>query len=114
MKLLSGVLFMGLACSGVALAADEDRFARMDTNNDGKVVWEEFEVAMPQMRKPAFETLDADKSGFIDRAEWESFRKDHGQSGMTGKPGMQTMPAEKPAGTPSSALPVIQPPKAKN
>lgn len=86
----------------VAPTPGADRFGKMDSNGDGKLVWEEFELALPQMRRPAFDSIDSDKSGDISRAEWEAFRTNHG-AGMA--------PAAKPA--PQAAPqnpPLIQPP----
>ena len=104
---LVGLMVCGTAVAAPMGGSTEDRFDRMDANKDGKVSWEEFEAAMPQMRKSAFEAIDADKNGLIDRTEWDSFRKDHGQSGMSAKPGMPEQTAPAPSGT----LPLIQPPK---
>lgn len=57
-----------------------DRFAEMDRNADGQVNWEEFQAAVPGMKRAAFEQIDADKSGGISRAEWDAFRSGHGMT----------------------------------
>lgn len=82
-----------------------DRFKTMDSNSDGLLVWAEFEAAMPQMRKEAFDSIDADKNGSITPAEWEAFRKTHGMKGAA--PGKMAPGNAAPA----PAKPLIQPPK---
>ena len=93
-----------------------DRFGQMDKDGNGQVDWEEFQAAVPGMKRPAFDTIDADKSGGISRSEWDSFMKSHmgGQKGMPpagmGMPagmGGKTMP---PAGAGKGGMPMIQPP----
>ena len=79
-----------------------DRFARMDTDNNAKITWQEFEAALPQMRRPAFDAIDSDKSGDISRAEWDAFRSNHGASGMGKNPAPQQTPQTPP---------LIQPPQ---
>ena len=70
-------------CAAPAYAAP-DRFGQMDKDGNGQVDWEEFQAAVPGMKRPAFDTIDADKSGGISRGEWDSFMKSHmgGQKGM--------------------------------
>ena len=79
-------------CAAPAYAAP-DRFGQMDTDGNGQVDWEEFQAAVPGMKRPAFDTIDADKSGGISRGEWDSFMKSHmgGQKGMP--PAGMGMPA---------------------
>ncbi|MEG1610548.1 MAG: calcium-binding protein, partial [Bilophila sp.] len=69
-------------CASSAVAAD--RFAEMDKDKNDKVTWEEFEAAMPQMRKSAFESIDTNKDNAITRAEWDTFRASHGAKGGMG------------------------------
>lgn len=104
-------------CASPVFAAD--RFADMDKDKNGNVVWEEFETAMPQMRKSAFESIDADKNGTISREEWDAFQATHGAkggmppSGMNGMGGMGGTSKMPPAGMEKpgqSAMPLIQPP----
>lgn len=80
-----------------------DRFAEMDRNADGQVNWEEFQAAVPGMKRAAFEQIDADKNGGISRAEWDAFRSGHGMNGMGA--GMK-MPPEGGNGS----MPMIRPP----
>lgn len=109
----------GGSAAGTASGTAADRFAAMDTDKNEEVSWEEFEKAMPSMRKEAFETIDTNKNGAICRSEWDAFRQNHGAQGMpqgmTGAPGMsgaKAMPgAQNPPAAP--AKPLIQPPAAK-
>ena len=55
-------------CAAPAYAAP-DRFEQMDKDGNGQVDWEEFQAAVPGMKRPAFDTIDADKSGGICRSE---------------------------------------------
>ena len=79
-------------CAAPAYAAP-DRFEQMDKDGNGQVDWEEFQAAVPGMKRPAFDTIDADKSGGICRSEWGNFMKSHmgGQKGMP--PAGMGMPA---------------------
>ena len=104
-------------CASPAYAAP-DRFAQMDKDGNGQVDWEEFQAAIPGMKRPAFDTIDADKSGGISREEWDAFMKSHmgGQKmppagmGMGKMPpaGMGKMPPEDMGG--KTGMPLIQPP----
>lgn len=67
-------------CSASFAVAD-GRFDAMDTDKNGTVSWEEFQTAIPQMRKPAFEAIDADKDGAMTSAEWLGFIDRHGEGG---------------------------------
>ena len=92
------LLLAALALCASPVYAAPDRFAQMDKDGDGQVDWKEFEAAIPGMKRPAFDTIDADKSGGISREEWESFMKNHmgGQKMPPAGMGMgKTMP---PAG----------------
>ena len=86
-------------CAAPAYAAP-DRFEQMDKDGNGQVDWEEFQAAVPGMKRPAFDTIDADKSGGICRSEWDTFMKSH----MGGQKGMP------PAGPEKGGMPMIQPP----
>lgn len=76
--LLSGFLFSACANS----AASQGRFGKMDTNGDGKVVLEEFQIANPGMNENAFMLIDLNNDGAIDSNEWASFMDSHGRNGM--------------------------------
>ncbi len=125
-----------LACAGAALAqpgpgpradrnADvtrqqvieraDQRFARLDVNNDGRATPEEARQAMQQRREQAagrrFERLDANRDGSISRAEFDqarSHRQEHRaerradrgpgagmRGGRRGGPGMRGMRGER-------------------
>ena len=123
-----------LACAGAALAqpgpradrnADvtrqqviertDQRFARLDVNNDGRATPEEARQAMQQRREQAagrrFERLDANRDGSISRAEFDQARSqrqehraerraDRGpgagmRGGRRGGPGMRGMRGER-------------------
>ena len=88
----------------------------MDKDGNGQVDWEEFQAAVPGMKRPAFDTIDADKSGGICRSEWDNFMKSHmgGQKGMPpagmGMPAGMGGKAMPPAGAEKGGMPMIQPP----
>ena len=102
-------------CAAPAYAAP-DRFEQMDKDGNGQVDWEEFQAAVPGMKRPAFDTIDADKSGGICRSEWDNFMKSHmgGQKGMPpagmGMPAGMGGKAMPPAGAEKGGMPMIQPP----
>jgi hypothetical protein len=52
----------------------------MDTNQDDRVSFEEYEASHSKHLKAAFDMLDANNDGVIDNAEWDQFRKVHGMS----------------------------------
>lgn len=113
--ILAAALVAACAAPAVAMpgASGTDRFTAMDINSDGRVVWEEFEKGMPQMRREAFSMIDLNKDDALTREEWDAFRQNHGMqqgkpgmSGMSGKPDMSPEAPEAPAGKP-----LIQPPK---
>ena len=104
------LLLAALALCAAPAYAAPDRFEQMDKDGNGQVDWEEFQAAIPGMKRPAFEAIDADKSGGICRSEWENFTKSHmgGQKGMPpAGMGGKTMP---PAGAQKGGMPMIQPP----
>lgn len=107
-----------------ATAQADEKFSAMDTNKDGFVTWEEFEVGYPQMRKPAFEAIDADKDNKLSHEEWDGFRNRHGQGGkgMGGEGMGEGMPkgmggGMPPAGMggamPKGKMPLVAPPTDK-
>ena len=87
-------------CAAPAYAAP-DRFEQMDKDGNGQVDWEEFQAAVPGMKRPAFDTIDADKSGGICRSEWDNFMKSH----MGGQKGMPPAGMGMPAGMGGKAMP---------
>lgn len=91
-------LFFLVSVAAVASAADS--FSRMDADNDGLVVWEEFSAALPNMKRAAFDTIDANKDGAVSRAEWDAFAADHGQKhrgqGASAVPGGGDKPLIEP------------------
>lgn len=84
-----------------------DRFSEMDKDKNDRVTWQEFEAAMPQMRKSAFESIDTDKDGAISRTEWDVFKTSHGMKAK-GMP-----PATMEASPDKEAMPLIRPPAAE-
>ena len=114
MKRVFFLLFQALAVlcltAGAALAqpaedGKEDRFARMDTNKDGKVVYEELKAAFPDMREEAFTVIDKNKDKGIEREEWNAFMKNHAAD---------TKGAEGTGGCPASSHPpLVTPPDGK-
>ena len=42
-----------------------ERFAAMDSSKDGKVSWEEFQTARPNLNENAFKMIDKDSDGGI-------------------------------------------------
>ncbi len=121
---------MMVLCSASFAMADA-RFDAMDTDKNGTVSWEEFQAAMPQMRQPAFEAIDADSDGAMTGAEWDGFLGRHGEggkgmgegmSGGMGGMGGMSMPPKGMGGmssdcdhgpdcTHKSSLPLIEAPK---
>ena len=91
-------------CAAPAYAAP-DRFEQMDKDGNGQVDWEEFQAAVPGMKRPAFDT-----------SEWDNFMKSHmgGQKGMPpagmGMPAGMGGKAMPPAGAEKGGMPMIQPP----
>lgn len=122
--------FLGLAISAIFLApcqtacspraesqpepvVEQDSFARIDANGDGKVVLEEFRAAFPNMNEQAFVLIDRNKDQAIDRVEWAEFMDNHGKSRPmpNNAPQMNNMPGD-PLIPPvdSSDLPLMRPP----
>lgn len=94
-------------CFVPAAGMAADRFSEMDKDKNEQITWEEFEAAMPQMRKSAFESIDTDKNGVISRAEWDVFKTTHGMKGKGMPPAaMEASPSKK------EAMPLIRPPVA--
>ena len=106
-----------------------ERFATMDSSKDGKVAWEEFHAARPNLNENAFKMIDADKNGGISLDEWKAFSSGHGgnaktpdmgammkamggKGGMPAMPGMNAIPSDDVSGTSAkpSGMPLITPP----
>ena len=102
-----------------------ERFAAMDSSKDGKISWEEFSAARPNLNENAFKMIDADKDGGICINEWKNFSTGHGGSvkspdmgsmmkamsgkgGMPSMPGMNAIPSEDAPTT--AGMPLITPP----
>lgn len=114
-RMLLTAAFVLVAAS--AAQADE-KFSTMDTDKNGVVSWEEFQVGYPQMRKPAFDAIDADADGKITHEEWDTFRSRHGEGGkgMGGKSMEGMMQGMPPSGMPAGGMPpgkmpLVAPPK---
>jgi Ca2+-binding EF-hand superfamily protein len=50
----------------------------MDKNEDGEITLDEFSARQMEKQKNAFDMLDMDNNGVIDRAEYEKFMEVHG------------------------------------
>ena len=110
------------AADDPAKAVPRDKFEAMDTNNDGKVVLEEFQAVFPNMKESAFVVIDKNGDGAIGRVEWDEFLKGHaagmkpGMGGMppnTGAP-MNNMPGDPMIPPPGSAdMPLVTPPNGR-
>lgn len=103
-----------------------ERFAAMDTSKDGKISWEEFSAARPNLNRNAFKMIDKDADGGIGLDEWKAFSSGHGGSvkspdmgsmmkamgGKGGMPGMNAIPSEDSAApsAPAAGMPLIMPP----
>lgn len=107
-KILFALLLLGIA-STPALSNDDNKglesFNKIDANKDGKISWEEFTAAHPQMTRQAFDTIDLDKNSYIKSDEWLKFIKEH----------QRNMKEDKMGGKPGTAhpegKPMIMPPK---
>lgn len=102
-----------------------ERFAAMDIQTDGKVTWEEFSAARPNLNRHAFDMIDADHNASITLEEWKAFSSGHG--GAVKAPDMSAMmkktmegisaPAENlipddhdHSSSPAASMPLIMPP----
>lgn len=106
LSLPSSALAMPGMESGHGAAAE--KFAKMDTDKDGKVSEKEFFAAYPNMQKAAFTAIDTDKDGSISEKEWFGFAVDHakGRAGMPAPAQKEAAPAA-PAG---EDVPLVMPP----
>lgn len=118
-------LFLGLPQAGCASEkqsaqasqppAMQASFERIDTNNDGKIILEEFRAAFPNMNEKAFVVIDKNGDNGIERAEWYEFMENHGKSPMNqtqrrGAP-MNNIPGDPLIPPPdSNDLPLVRPP----
>lgn len=101
----------------ITLAHADEKFTAMDSNKDGKISWDEFMAAYPQMQKAAFEAIDINKDTTLSPEEWEMFMARHqmgkmNQGGMGGGMGSDmTGKGERPAAPGhGGAAPLITPP----
>ncbi len=98
------LLFMLLFVLTATPAIAADRFSEIDSNADKAIDWPEFEKAMPQIKKKAFDLIDTNRDGHISREEWDAFGMSHG------KPSMGPASGNAPAPSSDAARPLIQPP----
>ena len=99
-----------------------ERFAAMDSSRDGKISWEEFQTARPNLNENAFKMIDTDSDGGICINEWKAFSTGHGGSvkspdmgsmmkamgGKGGMPGMNAIPSDDASA--KAGMPLITPP----
>ncbi len=104
LSLPSAALAMPGMESGHGAAAE--KFAKMDTDKDGKVSEKEFFAAYPNMQKAAFAAIDTDKDGSISEKEWFGFAVDHAK----GRAGMPAPKDAAPAAPASDDVPLVMPP----
>lgn len=95
--------------------AAEEKFVRMDTNRDGKVIVEEFVAAYPNLNREAFAVIDRNGNGAIDRPEWLEFLEKHSMGvmprGDDPNARMNNIPGDPLIPPPDSAdLPLVTPP----
>ena len=78
------VLAQGRSASGGWM---QDRFSAMDTNNDGKVSYEEYMAYHQKLSEERFKSMDADGDGFVTQEEYQEaakqFRGKMRQKGMS-------------------------------
>ena len=80
-RLLCTTLIIGLF-AGTALAQPGMKstgFAKLDLDGNGVVTWEEYSKAVPNMLRPAFDAMDADKDGKLTPEERGAFVMQHSQ-----------------------------------
>ena len=104
LSLPSAALAMPGMESGHGAAAE--KFAKMDTDKDGKVSEKEFFAAYPNMQKAAFAAIDTDKDGSISDKEWFGFAVDHAK----GRAGMPAPKDAAPAAPAGDDVPLVMPP----
>jgi hypothetical protein len=78
------------AAQDAAPKTDTDRaeagFAGMDADRSGAVSFAEFHRRFPRMPRAAFDAIDANRDGEIDREEWRAFSTTHGGAGRMPPP----------------------------
>ncbi len=131
----AAALFLAIALASPAFAAPAgktvrtsdpaERFAAMDASRDGKIAWEEFSSARPNLNRNAFDMIDADHDGGISLEEWKAFSSGHGGAvkspamssmmkamGSMAAPAENLIPSDPETAAPSGSMPLIMPPKA--
>lgn len=107
-------LAMPGAQDGMTAARTSDpvaRFNDMDSDHDGKMTWEEFSAARPNLNRNAFDIIDSSRDGHIDLEEWKAFSAGH--SGSVTMPDMEKMmKAMRGAGDAAggAGMPLVMPP----
>lgn len=99
---------LGLPAMAASTAHADEKFIQMDTSKDGKVTWDEFHKAYPQMQQGAFDAIDANKDKVLSHEEWDAFLAQHSMGranapagmggGMGAKGGMGAAPDTKGEG----------------
>ena len=61
-----------------------DKFDAMDTNNDGKISYEEYMAYHQKLSEERFKSLDADGNGFVTHEEYQKARELRGKKRRKG------------------------------
>lgn len=73
MKTIACTLVLFFSCFS-AMAYALPPIGVVDSNNDGKVTWEEFSQKFKDATREHFDAIDTDKSNFLDEKEFRDFR----------------------------------------
>ena len=85
----------------------DERFRSMATDDKGHITFEGFQKRYPNMQRPAFDAIDADKDGKINLEEWRVFFQSHSPAGAM-SPGRMPPPGHGMDG--QDGRPLILPP----
>jgi Ca2+-binding EF-hand superfamily protein len=82
--LFAAALIAGLASGSMAgynyhgSSMQMSEMSAIDSDNNGKITFEEFSAPTVDRLKSGFEMLDTDNDGNIDQKEWNEYLKVHG------------------------------------
>ena len=97
-----------------------ERFRQMDTDNDGKLTWDELSAARPNLSRNAFDIIDSGRDGNISLDEWKTFSAGHGGSAASMPDMSKMMESMRGAGdggsmtAPGNGMPLVMPPVQKS